>query len=1068
MDTPTKTPEPLILTALQSCSKPPRKTVFLAADGTVKTRSNYPKIKFWLRQPVSLAPDIDALGEYLGALAADQTRCLVTGSPTDWPLDWPALRRKVDGGPGNAKATLMEGAAAWLPVDVDHVALPGRLDPLDVEPAISHVVALLGAPFSDCSYVWTLTASAEPLGERVSCRLFFLTDQPISNDQRKRWAKAVNERQGIRLVDPALYSAAQPIYTASPEFVGGPDPFPLRTGVVYGEIEVLPWATIEAHTQEPPRTGGATGPSTYQTGVSRSIQGWLERIGDDEGQNGCHEPVRQAILEMTRAGWLESRIIESIQTAVAGAYWDRLKHPRQYIEHETSDAELGRSIAGAKNLVKAQRNQPQRGIQTTPPAACLSLAEAESQLKAALQQWDSGRRHMVIRGTLGLGKTRAATELLLANLDKRYLWACPTHEQGQEVIERLNATPFVGIDSIGFEIPNARKIEGRLCGGEDALCQRRGLVKSIQAAKLAPHTFGIACQSPAGECEHFRTCGYIRQFGQSERVRLIPHVYLKHPNCKAVTGFGDHDGLVIDESPLDALTGHTSRLLTDITRPALAAVLAMLKDGSDIADPQHWLTQLAAERADIPFCRPVNGPGPADAWALQQEMNSLIEANRDSNLFGLYDAVTAQLESGQKRNDLWFSFDGLSVHWAWRNSLEGLGKVLILDATADREVYAALLGEDFDFIEIEAEQRLNIVQISDSPLGKGKLLDDDTPHLLQVATLARMLNAALISNKDAIDKAKERGWLGRDHVTGHFNALRGCNLFEQENTLIIAGRPEPPPLAVEALARALWPGAELNLNHGYQWQQDGGAVVAAHPDARCDRLLRMVREAEIDQAIGRLRAIRAEKPKTVILLTHTPIRLPVQHRRLAELLPDPDLCRVLQHGGGVALMGAGWLAQHFPDRWQTEKAAARWLEKFQTPQPLIENLLKGMGGLKTLHYRRLTQRGGRLQYALTWLAIPAAHDHIERLCGEAVMIRHDTPEPIAPEAVQPDCSPTLPTDHLPADVLQLLRVRSRYHPDPGPTLARWISDFRSLPEPDFPFWRDWLQDSPENPASAII
>ena len=132
----------------------------------------------------------------------------------------------------------------------------------------------------------------------------------------------------------------------------------------------------------------------------------------------------------------------------------------------------------------------------------------------------------------------------------------------------------------------------------------------------------------------------------------------------------------------------------------------------------------------------------------------------------------------------------------------------------------------------------------------------------------------------------------------HFGALRGVDRFKDFDTVIIAGREQPAPGAVEALARSLFGDEEEPLALGGAWttelrpyrMRDGsrrGVEVAVHPDPRVQAILEQIRERETEQAIDRLRLIHRDRPARVIVLSNVPLDLTVD--RLVtwnEIMPD--------------------------------------------------------------------------------------------------------------------------------------------------------------------------------------
>lgn len=941
-----------------------RKKMRQRADGSVEKLTDYPGLTYWKREIHEIPLDIDAFHAFLQQISAIPDACLVTGEPCgDLPLDTKARRIKNTHAKGDLP-TLAECSAAWLPIDCDDIPIQGRLDPLDPELAIAEVVSQLGAPFIESSYVWQLSASASPGADKIRVRLFFLLNQAISNDTRRAWANAHNALTGIKLIDRALFTATQPIYTAAPEFEGR-DPFPRRIGVVYGENEILPWDSILLPAQEGYQFRG-----TVERGaVHRSIEERLSAIGDHEGGEGCHDAIRDAIISMVGKKWTSERIKDTIRQTVADAVWTG-GHDERYLKTETSDYKLNASIKGAETLLKATENAP-RVTQTRPVTDTVALPVAMLQMQEVVSRLvrGEGSKRIVLAVTVGAGKTHSTVEAVKASLpaDQNIVWAFPTHNQGEEVRGQMVR------DDFGSEF--AIKIEGRVreAEGVEPMCRRPDLIKEIRQAGLQGRTQSIACKAGEVECPHYRGCAYYRQFRGDHRVRLVAHSTLTTPKAKAISDqFMDSCSLlVIDESPIDTLLGRKSYPLGEILTGGgnILEAVDMMRTGVDpeTIDPLIYAdlcNRLEAERDDrCVIDSLIHTPSAQDEWGLMQELKLKAESKKPS-LYPLYQSALSWLRGD--KNLFWMGKDkhGDAVFCAWRHEIPDIERILVLDATPNEDAYRAILGDDVEIIRISVEQNLEVIQAYDTPLGKRKLINPDQDDVLaQIMSLARGMDAPLISNKAAIQLAKDKGYLPEGYPVGHFNALRGLNAMEKFDSLVIAGRPEPDALEVEAKARSLYPREDLTLSGAYRAGTDGISSVFCHPDPRCDGLLRTFREAEIEQAIGRLRAVRSSKTKRVYLLTHTPITLPgVKQVRLNEIIPPVGLARLYLKTGGIAPIWPEFMSATLPEIWATPKAAERWVERvLKPPFPLCIYLHKAEGGFK---FRRRGQK--RASLCLSW------------------------------------------------------------------------------------------------------
>jgi len=172
----------------------------------------------------------------------------------------------------------------------------------------------------------------------------------------------------------------------------------------------------------------------------------------------------------------------------------------------------------------------------------------------------------------------------------------------------------------------------------------------------------------------------------------------------------------------------------------------------------------------------------------------------------------------------------------------------------------------------------------------------------------------------------------------HFNAVRGVDKWKLFDTVLIIGRNEPPVLAVEALARALYFDSPqpLSLTGAWATQERGyritgptqGVEVIVHRDPRVQAILEQLRECEALQAIDRLRLIHCEGVKRVILLSNLPLDIDVdQLLTWDELMNGGRFDQALAASGAVLPLAADWLAKRFPTFWATKDAAKKDVQR---------------------------------------------------------------------------------------------------------------------------------------------
>jgi hypothetical protein len=290
----------------------------------------------------------------------------------------------------------------------------------------------------------------------------------------------------------------------------------------------------------------------------------------------------------------------------------------------------------------------------------------------------------------------------------------------------------------------------------------------------------------------------------------------------------------------------------------------------------------------------------------------------------------------------------------------------------------------------------------------------------------------------------------------HFGALRGLNSYEDCGSVVILGREQPSPQAIETRTRlfcATDPVPFISISayvaqcRGQRMRIGGANVVEVqvHPDPRCQAMLEQVREAEIAQAIDRVRPVFNRR--RIIVLTNIALDLTVDHALTwPQLRPGKFAKAFARHG--VLPLSTGDLCRGFPDLWASESTAKSDLSRSTLIigcNPQIMNLFGVCTPLDRpplrATYRRRNQKGKPAR-ALIRADLPDPRTVLERLVGELVEFQVErSRSPDKPSAS--DSSPhrlpplprlaaalsaeghllaTMPSDARPPDTLGMARV----------------------------------------------
>jgi hypothetical protein len=353
---------------------------------------------------------------------------------------------------------------------------------------------------------------------------------------------------------------------------------------------------------------------------------------------------------------------------------------------------------------------------------------------------------------------------------------------------------------------------------------------------------------------------------------------------------------------------------------------------------------------------------------------------------------------------------------------------ILLDASLDERL-AAKFFPRLEIRTVAARRNAEVIQVADTACSRRRLLSfDSAPESEQQRSANRLRDVRHLAEVEAkrgrtllvtFKPAEERLGAIPGVDIAHFGGLRGCDAYKHHHTIIIAGREQPPPAEVEALARSLFgdedgpltllaPGQRLAPEVRGVRTRDGarrGLPVEVHPDPRVQSILEQVRERETEQACDRLRLIHREQPARVILLSNVVVDVTVDRlARWNELVPDRLAVAAARRDGVLPLVPA-WLSERFPDLWATAEGARHDVRRAEKGgQTSNKTLYWDFGHLFAVTYRVEGQRGSPSR-ALIRADHPAPEAALAALVGPLAMFRREGDPPPEEAAPAPEPPP---------------------------------------------------------------
>jgi hypothetical protein len=702
----------------------------------------------------------------------------------------------------------------------------------------------------------------------------------------------------------------------------------------------------------------------------------------------------------------------------------------------------------------------------------------------------------LVTGAQGSGKSNTCAETIAAlPYDELSIWwLVPSLRKAEEQAgeyDRLCTT-----DSMV-----ARVVRGRGAADphadDDTMCPRHLVVN--RAAAMGVNVQEAICDNG---CALRCSCGVQRQAtalrGDPTGLFLMASDYLWLP-CPAPRP----DLVIVDESAIDKAGEITSfdpsRIVADelwaggdLEGAMQRRQLALLVRAAVVNHPGRELAFLRERAVTVEAIRDAlkhlatreDAQPVLDGRMTDKAISDIldtIEAREIVKVQRLFRQIRSELPLPRARlNSVWFEPDakvrvGGEIERAPRIFVNALRKprlaeetpVLALDGTASLALNQRIFGEHMTGERFAVPRDAEVWQVTNKRFSRQSITGTDhrgrpiSPQKVQeaaklraeVVELLRMLpgNVLLVTYKGAEELLRPE--LPPHVLTAHFGALRGLNSYERCKTVVVLGREQPPAQAIEALTRRFCAtdpepfipiGAYVAQCRGRRMRDRGAELVEAevHPDPRCQAMLEQVREAEIAQAIDRVRPVFNRR--RIIVLTHIALDLTVDHALTWPQLRPGKFARAFARHG-VLPLSAGDLCRGFPDLWASESTAKSDLRR-STLIGCNAQIIYLFGVCTLLDrpplratYRRRSQKGKSAQ-ALIGADLPDPRTVLEHLVGEVTEFAvKRPPEPVKEAGIhQPTARPlppiaaalaaeahllaSLPCDTRPPDVLGMARV----------------------------------------------
>jgi hypothetical protein len=598
-----------------------------------------------------------------------------------------------------------------------------------------------------------------------------------------------------------------------------------------------------------------------------------------------------------------------------------------------------------------------------------------------------------MRVDTGVGKTRIVVEEIAKSGKPGIMYGVPTHKLGNDIERQFSDHGVVARVFRGRSADDPETVGSKMC---------LNLAAVEIALKCQADIARTCCEKHGNYCHFYNQCGYQRQQAAGPQVWIVAADMVFH----RVAVFGNPRALIIDESfwqkalrgidgDDDSMLAFASLMTGNQGRRDLAAELQMQSDDGGLQRRivEHMEVgalhqMIRVEWATMPKLSLRPGM-PADEFDRLRKNSRVIEKIAYARrVIQILEELCHMLEhpeilvSGRLLIDERNGLRGIR----WRG-IDTIGKqfrirTLLLDATLPDLAVLQVLHPQAEIVadvRVALPPGVYIRQVLGAPTSSRKLIEtsrlkDRDQHLNSVRRY--ILRRWIETGKQptlVICQMKVQRWLEGKLPDGislaHYNAIAGLDQFKDVRLLILIGRPQPGPDAVETIAGMLsgsMPETVTDGSNGFNWysqvrrgirQKDGSGVAVdgdQHPDPFAESVRQLITEAELVQALGRARAVNrtVEAPLDVELLFDTVLSVTVDEVsqwRESSLLIETA-------AEGVMLLSPVDLVKVWPALWPNDKAADRTIAMGAPSLPGFDLIIYQLEGPKmtrrTAHFDR--------------------------------------------------------------------------------------------------------------------
>lgn len=530
----------------------------------------------------------------------------------------------------------------------------------------------------------------------------------------------------------------------------------------------------------------------------------------------------------------------------------------------------------------------------------LTVDEGKVKLDNHVQSFFANKTSMFINVSTGFGKTQTVLEILRnIPITAKVLYLVGSHKLADEIKES-----FYEIEPDNSTFHQQRTIKSRINHikskhFEDSdgtiLCSRPEVVSEYKKNGVR-----MPVDECTKACNSTDTCPFIAQFDPTKikNIRLMTHDELTNIESIWFNGFVDtgHDSrvpklkgskwkpdyIIVDE---DWVKRHDEIEFIKTSHDSIRNILNDCMNGvSLIGAIDNYRDMVITDYEDMRCNKPKYVKFENTDQYIKAVSKNKIKAN-SVILKIIYDYIVHGFDEDILEN-LRFDVDRKILIWSEMIKLDKRYSnvpTLYLDATADEAIVKSVVGDiDFHSIHIKSSDKINVYQLENFCWSKNRLTNESLLNQLivdlkTIISKPEYKSVGLITYNNIATITDFDEWLAKQmgvDLYAHFLNLRGLNIFEDVDCLLIIGRHMLPQVEILDYYSAIFGGDITESEQDYvdvpiRMKNCTARTLSNRifTDQYVQRTARHFSISETIQAVGRGRLIHG-KPKDIYLFSN--------------------------------------------------------------------------------------------------------------------------------------------------------------------------------------------------------